>query len=148
MGQSTNGILVYGYNLGGSDGFKVREAGEYGALPDEWDPGDEGFSKEAERRLLALAGFTETDWQVEGFYDRKWEAEERLNVKLQEHCSGSYPMYVLAVKVFTARRGDCKAVDCTVAPEWDGQLQSAIAALGLTPTQGKAQWLLCSYWSN
>ncbi|MFD3621242.1 hypothetical protein ACFWWT_39750 [Streptomyces sp. NPDC058676] len=36
-----------------------------------------------------------------------------------------------------------------VEPEmngWDEKLRIALQALGITPTQEGAQWLLCSYW--
>lgn len=32
------------------------------------------------------------------------------------------------------------------AEGWDEKLRTALVALGIMPTQGRAQWLLCSYW--
>ena len=42
MGQSTDGILAYGYDLGGGDSeWKLADTPETAALADEgyWDPG-------------------------------------------------------------------------------------------------------------
>ncbi|MGW2010910.1 hypothetical protein [Streptomyces nigrescens] len=158
MGQSTDGILAYGYDLGGDDGWKIREAGEYGELPafdwydEEAEDGD--FQEAAEKRLLAeVAGFAE-EWSSgnDGYFEREREAKARLGVEFDTYCSGDYPMFLLATKVITVRRGDIKAIDMAdlaVTPEmnqWDEKLRAALNALGITPTQEQAQWLLCSYW--
>jgi hypothetical protein len=154
MGQSTNGILLYGYNLAGGDSeWQVREVGEYGELQLDWydntsDEADD-FETQAEKRLLASVGFTEK-WApgVEGYWDREREAKARLGVEFESYCSGEYPMYALAAKgsVQTAHRGDCDPVDFTVQPDWDDKLRAALEVLGMTPTQDKAKWLLCSWW--
>lgn len=160
MGQSTNAMLVYGYHLGSGDGgWLVEGVGEYGELPDlPWldedneDGGD--FQESAERRLLAeIAGFTET-WSSggEGYHQREREAKGRLGVEFDTHCSGDYPMYLLIAKGITVYRGSAEALDLAALatePEmsgWDEKLRAALTALGITPTQERAQWLLCSYW--
>lgn len=156
MGQSTNGILAYGYDLGGEEGWKLQGLGEYGELPDlPWLEEDEDdFQSAAERRLLAeIAGFTET-WSNsnDGYFQRKREAKARVGVEFDSYCSGDYPMFLLATKVITVYRGDCKHIDMAalaVEPEmngWDEKLRAALTALGITPTQEQAQWLLVSYW--
>lgn len=158
MGQSTNAMLMYGYHLGSGDGgWELHGLGEYGELPAfDWnDPEDEdseGFQGDAEKKLLAdIGGFTE-EWTsgVEGYWDRKRAAQARVGVELDTHCSGDYPMYVLAAKVITVHRGDVKEIDpaesLAVQPEWDTKLRTALDVLGLNPTQGSARWLLCSYW--
>ena len=156
MGQSTNAMLAYGYNLGGEEDWKIQGLGEYGEFPELlWLNEDEhDFQEAAERHLLAeLAGFTET-WSSgnEGYHDREREAKARVGVEFDTHCSGDYPMYLLATKVITVYRGDAKSIDMTalaVEPQangWDEKLRAALTALGITPTQERAQWLLCSYW--
>ena len=156
MGQSTNGVLAYGYDLG--EGFqKIQGAGEFGELPPLtwWDPEhDSDMIEAAERRLLAdIAGFTET-WEDghDGYFTREREAKARLGVEFDTYCSDSYPMHLLAAKVITVYRGDCDVLDLAalaVEPEmngWDEKLQTALRALGITPSQDKARWLFCSYW--
>lgn len=158
MGQSTNAMLVYGYNLGGEEGWELEGVGEYGELPalDWYDPEAEdgdGFQEAAERRLLAqLVDFTETDWSADGYFERERAAKTRLGVEFDTYCSCDYPMYLLAAKVITVYQGSVKHIDMTdlaIAPEmngWDENLRAAIQALGITPTQDKPKWLLCSYW--
>lgn len=155
MGQSTNAMLAYGYDLGGEEEWKVREAGEYGELPalDWYDPDDEDgddFQSAAERRLLASVGFTEQWGERDGYFEREEEAKARLGVEFDTHCSGEYPMFLLATKVITVYRGSVEEIDVAelaqVPADWDGKLTAALRALGLTPTQERARWLLCSYW--
>lgn len=158
MGQSTNAMLMYGYHLGSENsGWELQGLGEYGELPtlDWYDPENEDsddFQSAAERKLMAeIAGFTE-EWSsgAEGYFDRERDAKARLGVEFDTHCSGSYPMYVLATKVITVHRGDVKEIapaqDLTVQPDWDAKLRTALNVLGLNPTQQTARWLLCSYW--
>ena len=153
MGTSTDGILAYGYNLGGDDsGWEVAEADEHGGLELDWLADDPGFTTAAMDKLLAAAGFTETDWQVDGYSKRKKAAEESLGVEFETYCSDDFPMYLLAAKVITVSRGYVEPIDMTELVEapnvngWDGKLRSALSTLGLTPKQEKPQWLLCSYW--
>lgn len=164
MGTSTDAILAYGYNLGGDEsGWEIAEVGEYGELDIErisWmdaadeDDEDVDFVACAKRRLLQSVGFTETDWNVEGYFDRKRAAEESIGVEFDSYCSGEYPMYLLAGHVITVRRGYVEEIDFTalaaqvVDGGWDAKLAAAIQALGITPKQAKPAWLLCSYWSS
>jgi hypothetical protein len=147
-------MLMYGYNLGSDEhGWNVQQVDEYGSLAVNW-PGldDSDFKMAADAVLLASVGFTETDWQADGFFDRQHAAEARLGVEIESHCSNEYPAWVLAAKVITARRGDADVIDFAaltaqaVAEDWDGKLAAALVALGLTPTQERPQWLLASYW--
>lgn len=154
MGTSTDGILAYGYNLGGDDsGWEVAEADEYGGLTLDWlAEDDDDFETAAMNRLLAAAGFTETDWQVDGYFKRKNEAEKNLGVGFETYCSGDYPLYILAAKVITVSRGYVEPIDVTalqcepVENHWDDKLRGALSTLGMTPKQEKPAWLLCSYW--
>lgn len=155
MGQSTNGILAYGYDLGGTEGYKVREVGEYGELQLDWYDEDENadFAAAVERRLLDASGFTET-WEDghEGYFGREREAKQRLGMELYSYCSDDYPMYLLATKVITVYRGEIETIDMGELAEapsvhgWDDKLRAALETLGLTPTQDRARWLLASYW--
>jgi len=156
-------MLVYGYDLGGGedDGWKVREAGEYGELRVPWlpDPDTEEATEdldipdEMKRCLLIASGFTETyEDGREGYFGRESEAEAALGIELESYCSGEYPMYILAAKVLTAHRGDCDVLDLAALSDpatlaaYDQKLNAALAVLGITPVQDKPAWLLCSYW--
>ncbi|MFE4329685.1 hypothetical protein ACFRQM_09535 [Streptomyces sp. NPDC056831] len=157
MGQSANAMLAYGYDLGGEEEWALRDLGEYGELPalGWYDPeteDDEDFQAAAERRLLAeLASFTEK-WDPAdggGYFDRKRAAKARLGVQFDSHCSGEYPMYLLAAQVITVDHGSVEEINpaelLATPPEWDTKLRAALDALGINPTQETARWLLCSY---
>jgi hypothetical protein len=159
MGQSTNAVLVYGYNLGGGEiEWLVEEAnGEFGELHLDWfneddEPGENDFIEAAENRLRASVGFTETDWSVDGFYERRREADKRVGVEFESYCSGDYPIYTLAAHVITVHRGDCEQLNLDELARlprengWDDKLAAALQTLGLTPKQAEPAWLLVSYW--
>lgn len=160
MGRSTNGMLVYGFDLGGSDDeWKIREVDEYGGLELPWlnseDEDDDGFQGTAEKMLLADVGFTE-EWSegagARGYFDREKEAKSRVGVEFDTYSSGDYPQYVLAAKVVTVYGGEVgmldmvEMVEAPAANDWDAKLAHALSVLGITPTQEKAAWFVCSYW--
>jgi hypothetical protein len=161
MGQSTNAVLAYGYDLGGDEGeWKIQETGEYDEIDADkvtWydDESDDGFREQAERRLLAeIAGFTET-WETrtdDDYFKREREAEARLGIEFESYCSGDYPMYVLATKVITVHRGSSKVLDLPALMAepaehgWDDKLRAACEVLGITPKQERPGWVLVSYW--
>lgn len=170
MGQSTNAVLAYGYDLaGGDDEWKIAEVGEFGEPNLPWfnpdgeleedtdteddDEAETDFVTLAEKRLLAeIAGFSEEPYAADGYYDRKQAAEKLVGVEFESYCSGEYSMWVLATHVITVYRGDSKLIDpaeLAAMPEregWDAKLAAAVAALGITPTQTKPGWVLVSYW--
>jgi hypothetical protein len=150
MGSSADGILAYGFNLGGDEsGWEVREANEFGGLELDWfdpdeDDGD-AFTDAAKERLLAAAGFTETDWAAAGYFDREREAELRVGVTFEHH---GYEDYILAARRFTVGQGDTKTIDpaalASNLADADTKLTAALATLGITPKQEKPAWLLCA----
>lgn len=156
MGVSTNAMLVYGYNLGSDESWGIEELDEYDSPSWDWyDPEDEeseGFEDAAMTHLLKqLAGFTKT-WSDDGYWEERRKAEAQVGVEIETHCSGDYPMYLLAAKAITAYRGDVDVIDfaklTTEVQEVDAdtKLRAALGALGIQPKQKQAQWLLCSYW--
>lgn len=161
MGTSTDAMLMYGYHLGSDDGgWLIEEVDEYGSIDysrvewlAEYSEDDEiDVVDLAEKRLLASVGFTETDWQAEGFYERQEAAEDRVGVAFESHCSDQVPMYVLCAAKYLAYRGDALPLDlgqlvARVADDGlDAKLSVALATLGITPKQKRPAWLLCSYW--
>lgn len=158
MGVSTDAILFYGYNLGGGDSeWEIEGTGQYGDFAADWhDPEDEdsdGFAEDANNRLrVMVGGFTETDWQVDGYWERQREADQRVGVEVSSHCSAEYPVYYIAACAITAWRGSPKRIDFAkleaerAEGDWDQKLAVALEALGMTPKQAKPQWLLVSDW--
>jgi hypothetical protein len=152
MGTTTDAYLMYGYDLGCDDEWKIQGLGGEG----EWEPDwleDDDLVTSAEKQLLASVGFTE-EWSRHnvGYFDRKKAAEWQIGVKIESHCSGEYPMYVLSAKRFKASRGDVTQIDpvemqaVVEREDLNGKLVRACEALGIQPTQEKPAWVLCSYW--
>lgn len=155
MSQSTNGLLVYGYDLGSEEKWKVREwDDEEYVLNVPWIDSD---AEEVTDWGEALARQVVTAWNAARgttYNPGKWSDQEDVlklaGIEFETYCSDSYPMYVLcaAEASETAYRGKCIDVTGKIAasrPAWDEQLAWALAALGMTPLQGKPAWLLCSY---
>lgn len=153
MGSSPRARLVYGYEFGGDeDGWAVEEAGEYG----EWNPpwltedGDDLIS-DAEKVLLASVGFTETDWEAEGYFDRQRAAEARLGVEFTAH-GGEYSCWALVCHEVTVEWGEVAQLDLASLMAsvgeggWDAKLAAAVDALGARPKQERPAWLLLAFW--
>jgi hypothetical protein len=157
MGSSSRAHLAYGYDLGTAEDFKAAERGEYGSPKLPWLPVDEDgdsdyseFGEEIEKRLLASVGFTETNWRAEGYHDRKRIAEDRIGVELDFSGHSDYAGWVLIAK---GSERDVEWSDAmTLDPAelaalpahhgWPDQLAAALSALGITPTQTAASWLV------
>lgn len=159
MGESSTGILAYGYYLGGEeDGWKIKNLGKYGEWLPSWlerdeidDPDDIDIIDECEKRLLVVLGeFTETDWRAEGYYERKRAAEARSGVEIQFCSHHDYPGYILGAGGESVGDYGLMAVDLPgladrkIKEGWDDRLRRACEALGIEPEQEQPQWLLGS----
>jgi hypothetical protein len=162
--MSARAHLAYGYDLGTGEDFRAAERGEYGSpklpwLNDGEDGEDEGFGGGVERLLLASTGFVEIPWgQRKGYdedarrayYTAKAEAEKRCGVELDHSGHSDYAGWVLVAKDSerNVEWSDVMTVDLdelTNRPSyegWDTKLSDALAALGITPTQGGPKWLV------
>lgn len=182
MGSSPTGILAYGFDIGGRDnGWKLKGLGEYGEWRPVWlvtdatttdtkdaqaeDPDEDEYDEddeldgvdivdECEERLLTmLGGFTETDWQAEGYYERKREAQKRVGVELRAHGHYEYRAYFLCAHEESVGDYGVMALDlpglaaCKIEEDWDGRLRRACKALGIEPEQEQPQWWLGSFYS-
>jgi len=143
MSQSTDATLAFGYDLG--------EAYDYEF---DWYNEEEGdFASQAEDYLLAkIVRFTEK-WGTykEGYWERKRQAEEKLGLTVDTHCSCDYPMYALVIpeSIYQASRGNpikIDHVDSNVIPYgWHDRIVKGMEALGIEP-DGPPSWLLYSVW--
>jgi hypothetical protein len=163
MGTSTNAVMVYGYHFGNAESLELAEAqtsdtNPYGYFKTSWwdDENDEAEDEDGEsvglfdvmiRRLYESIPDAEPAED-----DREEVVKKRLGVWFEDHCSGEYPMYVLATAAFQAYRGDAKVVDVDrlrldpAAGGWDAKLAEALRILEVTPVQQQPAWLLVSYW--
>lgn len=170
MGQSTDGILAYGYDIGG-EGPPVTGIGEYDSWrPDDFttEPGSDeyyefDFRTWAEHKLLAAAGHPVKSKHA--YYDPD-DLMKYHGVKFVWHCSGSYPHYMLVTFEESASRGYPRTLDLAelerrrVDEDWDGKLAAALKALGIPgfiypderyskePKVQEPHWMLASYWSS
>lgn len=155
MGQSTNGILAYGYDLGGSEKWKVAEWD-----PKEWDLktdwydadkvdeyGDPaGVIEQAARHMFAAAG----EPLPSGYFDADHAPKATFGVEFTDYCSCEYQMWILSAHDIVVYRGDTEAIDFAAlteqakAEDWDGKLRKAVELLGLTPNDPQPRWLLAS----
>lgn len=133
MGYSPEGILAYGYELGGLwNNEHVREVDERGDLLVDWyDDGDDAptFKEQLEAKLKDVPGVEMVDFgdgQADEMFlaaysmSRDWDAIQQLNLK-----------------------------DLADRPEqehWDTSLAAALKTLGLTP-KGTPGWYLGTYYN-
>lgn len=133
MGESTDAILAYGYNLGGEDPgytFKEFDQDDYRVRLDWYDEDNdfEGFNWQAEKRLKEVG--------VEG-------------IEIVLHCSYEVMSYILAAHHVIASRGYPEDIDfetlktMAVVEAWDNKLKQACEALGIT-FNVKPGWILAS----
>lgn len=131
MGQSTDGILVFGIPL--EEGVELDFLEEH--------EGDFEYFVDAENGM---------NWETHDYKERE-EARSKYPVDLKTHCSCDYPMYILAVPgtAVTAWRGHPQKIERLLEPT-----QQQIDALtqfaekhGLTDAfEGEPGWYLCSMW--
>lgn len=156
MGTTIKAELSYGYRLQGGDGeWLVHEV--HPEDSDDWglnldwlnDEDEDRFDDAAKRRLLASVGFSETDYNVDGYFDRQRAAEAQLGVELERSGYEAEDL-LLVTKQFGAYLGEAEEIDPVVlAAEAGGgageRLRNALAVLGLTPLQAEPVWLLTAY---
>lgn len=152
MGVSTNGILTYGYDLGGPEHWFL-EGIEYeelqGTVPwwpkatDEEEEEEEGFADAVVKALCPVFGFEVPKWS--------WMVEQKLPVQVITHCSLDYPMYILSagLTTHTSYQGRARLLNMAslaVQEEWAKNLQKALDALDIKPIQQEPGWILASLW--
>jgi hypothetical protein len=95
MGISSDGLLIYGFDLG------IEDEQPFSELLADNEEFDDFIANEA-----GIEGWTEN--AKDDYWKRYREAVEACPVELHIHCSYDYPMYVLGVRGanFTAYRGD------------------------------------------
>ena len=115
MGQSTNAILAFGFDLGEPSEELLKA---FGTDPDNDSSIDFEQWIETQAGLVYPAGGTDKAYRA--YRKARDAAAAACPVDLITHCSGDYPMYFLAVRgtEMTAHRGDPTAVTIeAVAPE-------------------------------
>lgn len=172
MGRSSQGILAYGYDLGGGGGtWKVREAADndFGILCTPWYDGNAALDDEDEQGEEAPEPDTEVsgpfDAMISFLYaqiggasadagtpidDREKAVEEHFAVTFVDHGDDyNWPQAkILAAYHTTNLYGQTEPLDLAalqaraVAEDWDGKLSRLLALLGLTPLAHRPTWQL------
>jgi len=125
MGISNTAKLVFGFEVGGED------------EPPAWLGEDQEFSEFLSEKL----GIPTND------YKARWTAEAACIVDLDQHCSDSYPMYILTIRACTktAERGYLTEIDPSslIVPE-EKIAEFKAWCEGYDIPYQEPKWLLCS----
>ena len=151
MGRSTNGQLCYGVAFDDGHEFPWGED----EIEDWWTYTVNGFKHSFELwdgDGNVLNGREPTNDEVSRYFEerRAFDAEHMLPVELVNYCSGSDPMFAIAVPstVHTALRGIPTVIDpssLVVTDDERAALLKFFADHGIEAPEGPA-WLLTSYW--
>jgi hypothetical protein len=154
MGMSTEGVLLYGYELGGDDlDWKIKGVGEYEDPVRPWlDPDDPDFCEDARKHLLAeIAGFREEDYTrppYDVYREAKHAAEAKVGVDLGWHGHLEYSGYVIYTKRIEIHQSQTEVLDLldltaqVQAQNWDLKLSRALRILDIEPMRDRPHWLL------
>ena len=145
MGQSTNGILFYGINLG--------ENGDEFTFDDE----AEHYELDFETIYAAKHGLLEPEGDYDdlltrplfkAYWDKKSSLLKSCPCEIDTYGSSDYPLYFVAVKAgkYLVHRGYTTEIPdgLTAKPEWKEQIKAYCELMGLPYSDPK--WLLVSYW--
>jgi hypothetical protein len=156
MGQSTDGILFYGY-CWDEEGVELWADGQ---------KNEDGDDEDAEERYARLVGVERpTDDYPEqkdksasaeavraafsAYWDKKRDVCKTDEVEVDSHCSGDDPIPYVAVSAskVTASRGTPERIQSLdVGADWDAKLAAYCALMGITPPQDRPGWWLVSMW--
>jgi hypothetical protein len=144
MGAHAYARLGYGYDLGGDEGeYRLREDVE--DLP--WYDEDLGLEDSATKALLAVVGFTEDDYEVDGYYERRKEALKKIGSIHFQYYGNLYTGYT-GTLLFAGPSLSKNWVESIEIPEITDahreRLAWALEVLGLTPEQDEPGWLLAT----
>jgi hypothetical protein len=129
MAHATEALLAYGYNLGSPDeGWNLEQADLKGGLTTPW------YSDYADNDdFITLAH------QVIG---------STSGARIVEAYATGNAVYLLATAVYTSTAvEEIDPYQLSRSPDqhgWNTQLRFALDALGITPDEKRARWLLCS----
>lgn len=144
MGQSSTGILAYGYDLGGPEKWKFSNSASSSirdfSIGSDW-------TRAAYNSMLVRCGYAEAEP-----YAEEDQVKEHFGVEFVRYTSIDYPNYILAVSELVYKVYDYGAM---VLPnnaiahgaKEDAMLDRAINALSINPHQLSPKWILASEYS-
>jgi hypothetical protein len=155
MGSTARACLAYGFDLGTSEDFKAAERGEYDGPDLPWYDEDEQDDDEGERGFVEqlfnhLYSLIPNPAPAEYDFQRQKVAEDYYGVTVEHSGHHDYPGWLLVAKGSDRNVEWAEAMplnvtemECRPANEgWEEMLYAALTALGITPAQPAAQWLV------
>lgn len=147
MGQSTDAILAWGIQFEEKKAIPWEEAAERAGYDDPLD--DDAMAYLLCGLDKPKASYKDDAEVHREYWDAKRAALKECPVELISHCSGEYPMYMLAISSSEkkARRGYPQAIDPNFLEIQDGWLEEFVEAckkLGIENPEPK--WWLQSDW--
>jgi hypothetical protein len=155
MGMSTDGMLVYGFDLGSyehGEGWKFKELDGDGEPVFPWYTTGEDFVEALERALLATVhGFDpdrETYPDSQSYYRAEKAAKERLGLEVVRYGHIEYSGWILAANTLTIHQSETRAINPhyliyrPISSRWNNNLIHAVKDIGMSFENNWPSWLL------
>lgn len=151
MGQSTNGLIAFGFSFEEDFEFPWGEDD-----PEDWWAATKGYKPSVELFTAEggyIGGVEPSREATKAYFAEKhaWQEANPMPVEIVSHCSGDYPMYILAVPEtsLSARRGypvEFDPATLTVTPKQIEALAGFCREFCIK-TEGDPKWWLASWWN-
>lgn len=154
MSVSTDAILCYGFEVGDEDEKPAWMQPEEGDEDFDFETFlvarlSDSIKEPGEFNKISYDHDPEIRKQWSDYWAAKREFVKSVGVDLVSHCSGDYPMYILAAKasITRAHRGYPEKLPdgMTADPGWPQILEVFCEKTGIQIQE--PSWILCSNWS-
>lgn len=144
MGISTDGLLIFGFDLG-----EEFPKGIYGSEEEYEDCEDHNLEDVIADKAGLKYREDFTDEEAKVYFAKKRDLEATCPISIEYHCSYECPMYIIAIRgaKFSAHRGYPLELDqslLTVSPEKIAAAKAWCESNGIEWQEPK--WLLASLW--
>jgi len=148
MGQSTDAVLFFGFDLGEDFALPWKQGGDDDLSWEEAYAEKKGL--EYPRHLSGLSEWTEEQSkEYRAYSEKKSEIVKAVGVDVSSHCSCEYPMYYVYTRQHMASRGYPEVIDRSmleVEPEDVTKLREFCRFMGIDVGDKDPQWFLASDW--
>jgi hypothetical protein len=144
MGQSTDGLLWYGY------AWTKEGEPPWATFDEDYERTDDGEDDDddSEARFVRLSGFDGKRGDPD-YYERRRALLATATCEVIHHCSGDCTMYGVGIAESSKRawRGSPQEDPFTeVRPDWDEKLTAYCKLMGIDTGDQKPRWWLASNW--
>lgn len=153
MGTSTNGQLSFGVCF--KEGFEFPwDAEPYEGDYKTWWRDVRGFKNPVDSPYTETGeykpGVTKDSPVIDEYFkaQREWDKANPFPVEVVNYCSGEYPMWMLATKHISNRRGYPEAVDLAALIDTKAALSTLMDFMAefKIECEESPKWWLSSYW--